>query len=57
MRWLGQTNFRTKQPQFLLSIESGIPNRFIPNIIDAFVFGNILGPGMERVMGCRVGQV
>ena len=57
MRRFSEEGFGTEEPQFLLSLEPCIADRLVTLVVNAFVFGDILRPSMERIMRCRVGDI
>jgi len=57
VRRFSEEGFGTEEPQFLLSLEPCIADRLVTLVVNAFVFGDILRPSMERIMRCRVGDV
>ena len=57
MRRFGEDGFVTEEPHILLSLEPCIADRLVTLVIYAFVFRDILRPGMKRIMRRRVGDI
>ena len=57
MRRLWEDGFGPKEPHIFLSLEPCIADRLVTLVIYAFVFCNVLRPGMKRIMRRRVGDI